>query len=343
MYAIWQRYSKRSVRLVVLFGFIFSIAGLSGYSVPAQSRNCTAEEGAAADKQLRLNKKDQQLSIERHLPWGIPTATVPVDSEDLLVHRDYVINYDRDLLVPIWTAHRLDAKGLGTIDRVNCFRGDPRVNAPYASLPNDYSEPIFDQGHLSPNGDMSRALNPVINSFVMSNMAPQYCQFNRGVWQILESLVRLWVKDKDRGTIYVITGSVFDRDNDGKRDPDSSAKRMKSNNGKSRVAVPSHFFKILIHQKADGTVETISFLLPHDQTDLDGDPAFQYLEKHIRSIEEIQAVAGVKFFPKVAPERPEAAAAVEKARAAHLWPFTGKRPSSLANSPQCKATAGADR
>jgi endonuclease G len=199
------------------------------------------------------------------------------------------------------------------------------------------------QGHLSPNGDMSRALNPVINSFVMSNMAPQYCQFNRGVWQILEGLVRLWVKDQDRGTIYVITGSVFDRDNDGKRDPDASAKRMKSKNGKSRVAVPSHFYKIVMHQKDDGAVETISFLLPHDQTDLDGDEAFQYLENNIHSIEEIEAVAGLQFFPKVAQEHPEAEAATLKARASSLWPFTGKRPSSLANSPQCKATAGADR
>jgi endonuclease G len=155
--------------------------------------------------------------------------------------------------------------------------------------------------------------------------------------------VRLWVKDNGRGTIYVITGSIFDRDNDGKRDPDASAKRMKSNNGKNRVAVPSHFYKILIHQKGDGTVETISFLLPHDQTDLDGDEAFQYLEKNIHSIEEIEAVAGLKFFPKVVQERLVAAAGVENAKAEHLWPFTGRRPRSLANSPQCKATAGADQ
>ncbi len=172
MYAVWQRLSDRSVRLFFLLGLIFSLAGLSGYPTDAQSRDCTPEEKAAADKQLRLNKRVQQLSIEKHLPWGIPTATIPVDNEDLLVHRDYVINYDRDLLVPIWTSHRLDAKGLGNIKRVDCFRGDPRIKPPYASLPSDYAEPIFDQGHLSPSGDMSRALNPVINSFVMSNMAP---------------------------------------------------------------------------------------------------------------------------------------------------------------------------
>ena len=91
------------------------------------------------------------------------------------------------------------------------------------------------------------------------------------------------------------------------------------------------------------SVETISFLLPHDQTDLYGDAAFQYLEKHIRSIEEIQAVTGLKFFPKAAQERPNSVAATEKARASGLRPFTGKRPNSLANSPQCKTTAGADR
>jgi DNA/RNA endonuclease G (NUC1) len=145
MCAIWQRLSARSVNLVFLLGLIFSIAGLSAYSTDAQSRNCTAKEKAAADKQIRLNKRDQQLSIKKHLPWGIPTATIRVDNEDLLVHRDYVIDYNRDLLVPIWTAHRLDAKGLGKIDRVDCFRADPRINAPHASLKSDYAEPIFDQ------------------------------------------------------------------------------------------------------------------------------------------------------------------------------------------------------
>lgn len=302
----------------------------------AQARNCTPEEKAAADRQLWLNNRDKQAALARHLPWGAPQPTNPVTNEALLIHRDYVINYDSDLRVPIWTTHRLDAAGLGKVERVDCFRKDPRINAPAASIPADYTEPIFDQGHMTPNGDMSRGLNPVINSFVMSNMTPQYCQFNRGVWQIFESIVRLWTIEKR--TVYVLTGSVFDRDGDGRRDADSAARRMKSNSGKTRVAVPSHFYKILLYQRSDGTVEMLAVLLPHDQTDVNRGEALKYLEKHIRSVTDIEALTGLTFFPNVG----QAGAAAKQARASSLWPIKGKPANSLVDD-RCRKTAGADR
>ncbi len=304
--------------------FVLSLFGLTFSALGAESKNCTPEQKTKADKLLWLNAKDKQKSIERHLPSGAPQAGVASSSEMLLVHSDYVINYSSTLLVPIWTAHRLDAKGLGKIDRINCFRRDPRINALTASLLSDYKEPIFDQGHLSPNADMSRGLYPVINSFVLSNMTPQYCQFNQGVWQIFESLVRRWVTE--RKTLYVISGSIFDRDGDGRRDPDADAKRMKSNNGQTRVAVPSHFYKIILHRRSDGTLESLSVMLPQDQVERVGNEAIQHLEKHIRSIRDIETVAGLNF-------------SLTATEATALWSFAGKPPPARF-SPACKKTAG---
>lgn len=243
-----------------------------------------------------------------------------------------MIGYDLELRVPLWTAHRLNAKGLGQNERVDCFRRDPRIDAPAASLPSDYKEPVFDQGHLAPNGDMSTGLVPVINSFMMSNMAPQFCQFNRGVWQILESLIRVWVKDNK--TLYVVTGSVFDHDGDGRPDTNTDVPRMKSSNGKERVAVPSHFYKIVIRQQEDGTVDALAFLMPHDMTDVAGDEAIQHLERNLKSIEDIEAVAGVKLFPAVAGKYPP--------KAVGLWAFEGAVPRSLVDD-RCRATADLPR
>lgn len=225
----------------------------------------------------------------------------------------------------------MNAKGLGKNERVDCFRRDPRVNAPAASLPSDYKEPAFDQGHLTPNGDMSTGLVPVINSFVMSNMAPRFCQFNRGVRQILESLIRIWVKDK--GPLYVVTGSVLDHDGDGRPDASDDVPRMKSSNGKERVALSSHFYK-MVHQQEDGTVDALAFLMPHDMTDVAGDEAVQYLKRHLKSIEDIEAVAGVKLFPAVAGKYPP--------KAAGLWTFNGNVPRSLVDD-RCRATADLPR
>lgn len=299
---------------------------------PAVARTCTAEEKAEADKKLWLNKRDTAAAINRHLPWGLPGSTTSNDTIQVLAQRDYVIGYDLELRVPLWTAHRLNAKGLGKNERVDCFRRDPRIDAPAASLPSDYKEPVFDQGHLTPNGDMSTGLVPVINSFMMSNMAPQFCQFNRGVWQILESLIRVWVKD--RKTLYVVTGSVFDYDGNGQPDASADVPRMKSSNGKERVALPSHFYKIVIHQREDGTVDALAFLMPHDMTDVAGDEAIQYLERNLKSIEDIETVAGVKLFPAVEGQYPP--------RATSLWEFEGAVPRSLVDD-RCRATADLPR
>jgi DNA/RNA endonuclease G (NUC1) len=302
------------------WGWIALAILLSCSSAFAADRHCTKEEKEAADKVLWLSPADKKLAAQRHLPWGVPRPTQPVAHEALLAHRDYVINYDADLLVPIWTAHRLDFKRLGKSGRINCFRRDVRINAPGASLPADYEEPTFDQGHMTPNGDMSHSEKAVINSFIMSNMTPQFCQFNRGVWQILESIVRLWAHDA--GTVYVMTGSVFDRNEDGRRDADNQATRMKSNSGKIRVAVPSHFYKIVIRKGAGGRLESIAILLPHDQTDLDGAPALAYLADNIRPIAEVEKVAGVKLLPGMRVQ-------LHEATKGNPWQYTGKASDSL--------------
>ncbi|MCW5596606.1 MAG: DNA/RNA non-specific endonuclease [Rhodocyclaceae bacterium] len=312
--------------------FVALIACLVLAASPAVSRTCTADEKAEADKKLWLNKRDTKAVINRHLPWGLPESTTSNDSIQVLAQRDYVIGYDLELRVPLWTAHRLSAKGLGKNERVDCFRRDPRINAPAASLPSDYKEPIFDQGHLTPNGDMSKGLVPVINSFVMSNMAPQFCQFNRGVWQILEALIRVWVKDKP--PLYVVTGSVFDHDGNGQPDANADVPRMKSLNGKERVAMPSHFYKIVIHQQEGGTVDALAFLMPHDMTDVAGDEAIQYIERHLKTIEDIETIAGLKLFPDVAGRYPQ--------KATSLWELEGTVPRSLVDD-RCRATADLPR
>jgi DNA/RNA endonuclease G (NUC1) len=263
--------------------FIPVFVGLAGaFCAPAFGRDCNASEKAAADAQLWLNQ------------------------------RDYVIAYSDTLLVPLWTAHRLDAAGLGKTSRVDCFRRDPRIPAPAASLPSDYDEAIYDQGHLTPNGDMSRALIAVINSFILSNMAPQHCQFNRGVWQIAESLVRIW--SEELGPPQIITGSVFAND--------PAPARMVSRNHKARVAIPTHFYKVIARRLSDGSVATLAILMPNDETDLDGSDALRYIEDHIVPLAAIEAAIGFALLPKLATPAPQQATA--------LWPHAKTAARSLA-------------
>lgn len=277
----------------------------------AGDRNCTKEERDEADAWLFLNKRDQKLSLEKHLPFGIPETGSNASALRTLVNWDLIIQYDVELRVPRWVAYRLDAKGLGKEpDRVNCFRQDKRVDTPVASLPSDYEEPLFDQGHLAPSEDMSHTLKKNVNSFVMSNMAPQFGTFNRGIWGRLEDQVRRWVKA--RKTLYVITGGIFDRDEDGEPDAPDDAKRMKSKSGKMRVAIPTHFFKILVHECKSGELETIALVLPHDKKKHNGPAAKEYLAGQVTSIADIERLTATRFFPDVGTE-------INRSKTAQYW------------------------
>lgn len=296
-------------------------------SVYANARNCTVVEKAAADRQLWLNQRDHDLSIRTHLPWGMPPIAENVHDEWMLAQRDYVIRYDGTLRIPLFTAERVDAKRLDStrrkkVARTDCFRKDVRIEADQASKPTDYDEGIFDQGHLAAFANQATSVIAGNNSFIMSNMAPQTCQFNRGIWQILEGVVRLWVTQ--RKTVFVISGGLFDRNNDGLRDTDDAAAHMKARNGTSRVAIPTAFYKILAYRGEGGTIETLSFVLPHNQLNPNGDAAVSYLADHITSIADIEQKTGFDFFPEAA----------ELHEANSLWSFDrSKLPNSLCRDP----------
>jgi DNA/RNA endonuclease G (NUC1) len=294
---------------------------------PAAAANCTAAQKAGADSALGLSAAGEKAAIITNLPWGVPVTVGSPEHESLLVQKDYVTLYDADLRDPLWVAYKLDASRLGKSPRIDCFRADPRLGGQDASAPSDYDEPIFDQGHLANNADMTLSANAVINSFLMSNMTPQYCQFNEGVWEMTENIVRLWAKAKD--PLYVITGAIFDRNGDHRRDPDDVAVRMRSMNGKARVAVPSAFYKIVAQQKSASLIETIAIALPNDQTDLDHQAAVDYIAGHVTTIAAIEQVTGEKFF---------AGFSGTIAEAKTFWPFTGSPGHSLVG-PRCRATA----
>lgn len=294
---------------------------------PVRADDCTAAQREAADRQLWLNARDRDLATDAVFPWGAPAAAAD-GSRRRLVQRDYIIDYDDDLQGPVWSANVLGLKPLAG-GRIDCFRQDPRIPGAVASRPSDYNEPIFDQGHMVPNADMTFGDIPIMNTFVMSNMTPQFCQFNRGVWQILETLVRFWAEDGS--PVRVLNGAVFDRDGDGARDADADSVRMRSRNGRTNVAVPSAYFKVLARQDPDGSLRTLTILLPHDQVDVDGQAALDYLRGHVTTLAAVERATGEDLFPDLS------GAPVEDRE---LWDVAGASFRSLVAAP-CRRTAGA--
>ncbi len=290
----------------------------------ARAENCSAEERADADRRLWLDAASKAFAETTHAPWGLPVATVGAPRLTPLTQRNYLIGYSGQLRVPVWTANQVTA-GDG-VRRRDCFRADPRLRGVEASRPSDYREPLFDQGHMVPSADAIDSVG-MLNTFVMSNMAPQFCQFNRGVWMMLEALVRDYAQSSP---VFVVTGAVFDYDRDAAPDAPDTVVRMARGDRERRVAVPSAFFKVLARKTAEGTVETVSILLPHNQSEVRAHELRGALQRGVVTLAAVERVSGLDLFPTVGAGHRDATT---------LWP-SELRPRSFVDS-RCRRTSGA--
>lgn len=136
-------------------------------------------------------------------------------------------------------------------------------------------------------------------SFFMSNMSPQEPSFNRGIWSLLESLVRDWAFDE--GSVYVVTGPIF-----GQGRPTV---------GTNRVTVPEGYYKAILSYSPSRPTDAkaIGFILPNERGMLD-------VEAYAVSIDQIETATGIDFFPAL-PDQSEDAR--EASFDLSLWRFDG--------------------
>ena len=264
---------------------------------------------ATFDNKLPISESARIHAEKLHFPWGLPGHT------QLLHQREFIISYDRERRVPMWVGYRLTAQDLVKAPRKNSFRTDPRVGDDDTATCDDYQKnrdekiTLFDRGHLAPNADFIRTPQAQAYTFYLSNMAPQFSPFNQRLWAHFEALVRNWTKSKK--VLYVITGSVFDRDGDGQPDPLPLTQFMTPT---GRVGIPTHFYKILLHENDDGKLEALSVLVPHEQTIPTNFDA--HLKAHLVSMEKIEKMTGLNFLPDLSAGAQET---IEKPTPTSLW------------------------
>lgn len=286
----------------------------------------TRQDAQRYDQLLLLTPVQRAPFLAYHNPWGVPENPSNATKERVLVQEHYILNHDGDLRVPVWASYKLTHDDLDhTLPRRGCFRQDIRLSDSEGAQCGDYAEPRgiqprYDRGHIVPSADMVRSEAAMVNTYMFSNMAPQHDQFNMfrgGIWEHLEGRARGWAKA--RGEVYIIAGSIFDRNGDGRRDADSSAKRVPTD-GDDRVAIPSHFYKIFLHERPNGYIETMTILLEHVDTKYQSKAqADRWLRNSLRSIDEIESLTGINFLPDLEVNDPSKARAIEAYKATYIW------------------------
>ena len=125
-------------------------------------------------------------------PSGHPDAQfAPEVQGQLLVNPSYLVDFDGPAGVAFWVHYKLaESECYGPAGRSDAFRADARVDG--CPDGQSYRASGYDRGHLKPAADSKRSSEEMQSSFLMTNMAPQSPNLNRGIWKELEERVRDW-------------------------------------------------------------------------------------------------------------------------------------------------------
>lgn len=211
-----------------------------------------------------------------------PAKLLPI-SEFRVERTAYALSYDGQHKQAKWVYEYLTSDSVqGNSDRSKFdFQEDRLIPVNLRSTKEDYRSSGFDRGHLCPAADARFNDEAMKETFYLSNVSPQHAAFNRGYWLKLERHVRELAKQ--HGAVHVFTGGLYlsHKEADGKRYVKYRVI------GENEVAVPTHYFKIVL--KEDRT-HLESFMLPNEPiaTEI-------HLKEFATTIEKVEKAAGIVF------------------------------------------------
>lgn len=216
--------------------------------------------------------------------------------------------YDEYLKNPIWTAYVNFPVHSPYENSSADYKVDSRLAAPRVSK-NDYSglynggashPDSYDRGHQVPRADVSYRYSTAAgdDATIMSNLVPQVSQFNQQTWQKLEDAIggdQGGTKDgltSFKGRVWVYTGSVF---------PETTKWWNANSSTGLRIGIPTACYKIVVHEMSPGHPEVLAVLMPN----VWGLPnSNSTLAQFVTSVERIEALTGLDFFPELASIAP---------------------------------------
>uniref|UniRef100_A0A1I7YGJ6 Endonuclease n=1 Tax=Steinernema glaseri TaxID=37863 RepID=A0A1I7YGJ6_9BILA len=213
--------------------------------------------------------------------------------DNLRTFEDFVVSYDRKTRTAHWVLEHLTPERMvydPSVDRSKCqFRPDESMHPYFRSLNEDYKGSGYDRGHLAAAGNHRKTQLSVDQTFLLSNMSPQVGRgFNRDKWNDLEKRMRNHAKNNPN--VYVCTGPLYlpHQDTDG-----CNYVKYKVI-GKSHVAVPTHFFKVCLVEKAPHQFQMECYVLPNQAI-----PNETPLSNFMVPLDAIERAAGFLIFEKV--------------------------------------------
>ena len=178
---------------------------------------------------------------------------------------NFVLSYDRRHKTANWVFEHLTPELVHekNVDRSQSdFFEDNSIHPYFRASLQDYYGSGFDRGHLAPAGNHRMTKRSMDQTFVLSNISPQVGRgFNRDAWNSLEQYVRY--RATRAKNLWVCTGPLYLPRNEG----DGKQYVKYQVIGKNAVAVPTHFFKVLLVENNDSRLDIESYVMSNSVID----------------------------------------------------------------------------
>lgn len=205
---------------------------------------CTAPENSRDhDNQLET---DSALLITNISKYGKPSFLKEIKKSG------YHILYNTLTKSPVYVIEKLTKDTLVPdpgADRSGIpFTKDQVLRDTESSSNADFVNSGFDRGHLAAAGNHSNCGESLAETFSLSNMCPQFPVCNRGNWKVLENHARSLALE--HGIVYVYSGPIYIPQSPPNMPHDKYV--IYKVIGNNSVAVPTHFFKVVVIEVVKG-------------------------------------------------------------------------------------------
>lgn len=255
---------------------------------------------ASFESQLLAANQAQEF-FTKASKFGLPSF------DNLKFRKNYILSYDNRLKHPTWVLESFTGK----LRKNNAkekyryiFQPDLTLHEYFRTNYDEYRHTGYDRGHLAATCNSMASQELTDEVFVLSNIAPQLATLNAGAcpWTRSESYVH-YLAQKSRnlyivsGTMYLPTSGTFSGRSD------KSELMIHRLISERRIAVPTHYYKVLLTENYHGQFTMEAFVFPNSQ-DINKTARLEQFKIDIsKQLPEMEKAIGLKFFDRIDRKR----------------------------------------
>eukprot|EP00981_Chlorochromonas_danica_P001113 scaffold247_cov172-Ochromonas_danica.AAC.28 len=236
----------------------------SGWRVLLTFSSATATVGITGSPAFNYNGDDR-------FNWSAYAGSIEqrLETKSTQQGNGFVVVYNNQTRNPLYVIEKLSKASVSDeIEKSKRppFHPEQAVMEAFRITSKDYTDSKYDRGHMVPAADFQEQSDCFSGTFTMANISPQAPLLNKGFWARFEAWIRSYLLKHVFEEVYVITGPVF-----APTFVNNQWVYMQRTVGvfPRLVAVPSHFFKVVVGRKANSKERVVAaFLVPN----IDGVP-----------------------------------------------------------------------